>query len=185
MNTALVNHKVPVALICTDQFAKLKARVEKQTGWTSEQFEHRVKRYKKLSSTPTKEDLEAVAAKLLAMKWNSSEQHWTSPDPRRIPISSKSLLAMRLLARCAYRQWPTPLKKLATKHASMDVRTISRPTSAQRFLITRSLPMKRCNRLSKLLRGDVSGKPMSIRIRGSFHICKAVARPLQSRCSLD
>src|SRR6266851_2841375 len=65
VNTALVNHNVPVALICTDQFAKLKARVERQTGWTSEQLEHRVKCYKKLPATPTKRDLEAVAAKLL------------------------------------------------------------------------------------------------------------------------
>jgi hypothetical protein len=85
VNTALVNHSVPVALICTDQFAKLKARVEKQTGWTSDQFEHRVKRYKKLPSTPTKGDLEAVATKLLALKWNSPEQQWNvaGPAPHR------------------------------------------------------------------------------------------------------
>jgi KaiC/GvpD/RAD55 family RecA-like ATPase len=76
INTALVNHDVPVALICTDQFAKLKARVEKQTGWTSEQLEHRVKRYKKLTLVPTKNDLEAVAAKLLALRWNSRDQRW-------------------------------------------------------------------------------------------------------------
>jgi len=38
VNTALVNQKVPVVLICTDQFAKLKARTEKRTGWTSEQL---------------------------------------------------------------------------------------------------------------------------------------------------
>jgi len=76
VNTALVNHDVPVALICTDQFAKLKARVEKQIGWTSEQFEHRVKRYKKLPSAPTKEDLEAVAAKLLATRWNTRQERW-------------------------------------------------------------------------------------------------------------
>jgi hypothetical protein len=76
INTALVNHSVPVALICTNQFAKLKARVEKRTGWTSEQFEHRVKRYKRLPSTPTKEDLEAVAAKLLGMRWNTPQQKW-------------------------------------------------------------------------------------------------------------
>src|SRR5216684_3634105 len=81
VNTALVNQKVPVALICTDQFAKLKARVEKRTGWTSEQLEHRVKRYKKLSSTPTKADLEAVAAKLLAMRWNGREQKWNAAGP--------------------------------------------------------------------------------------------------------
>jgi hypothetical protein len=73
INTALVNQNVPVALICTDQFAKLKARVEKRTGWTSEQLEHRVKRFKKLPGTPTKEDLEAVAARLLAARWDASD----------------------------------------------------------------------------------------------------------------
>jgi hypothetical protein len=82
VNTALVNHNVPVALICTDQFAKLKARVEKQTGWTSEQLEHRVTRYKKLSSTPTKEDLEAVAAKLLSSRWNLHDEQWSVSGPK-------------------------------------------------------------------------------------------------------
>jgi hypothetical protein len=81
VNTALVNHNVPVALICTDQFAKLKARVETQTGWTSEQLEHRVKRYKKLSKTPTKEDLEAVATKLLAMRWSAQDERWNASGP--------------------------------------------------------------------------------------------------------
>ncbi len=81
VNTALVNQRVPVALICTDQFAKLKARVEKRTGWTSEQLEHRVKRYTKLPATPTKEDLEAVAAKLLAARWNASERRWNVAGP--------------------------------------------------------------------------------------------------------
>jgi hypothetical protein len=76
VNTALVNQSVPVALICTHQFAKLKSRVEKQTGWTSEQLEHRVKRYKKLPTIPTKEDLEAVATKLLAQKWSDRDQEW-------------------------------------------------------------------------------------------------------------
>jgi hypothetical protein len=81
VNTALVNDNVPVALICTDQFAKLKARVEKQTGWTSEQLEHRVKRYRKLSNTPTKEDLESVARKLLTMRWNPVEDQWNIVGP--------------------------------------------------------------------------------------------------------
>jgi hypothetical protein len=81
VNTALVNQAVPVALICTDQFAKVKARVERRTGWTSEQFEHRVKRYKKLPSSPTKRDLEAVAEKLLATRWNEREQKWSLSGP--------------------------------------------------------------------------------------------------------
>lgn len=84
VNTALVNQHVPVALICTDQFAKLKRRVERRTGWTSEQLEHRVSRYQKLSSLPTKGDLEAVATKLLRMRWSHKGQSWTvrGPVPR-------------------------------------------------------------------------------------------------------
>jgi len=96
VNTALVNHNVPVALICTDQFAKLKTRVETQTGWTSEQLEHRVKRYKKLPSTPTKEDLEAVAARLLAMRWNSHDQRWNASGPAAHPDFIKMVVGYAL-----------------------------------------------------------------------------------------
>jgi hypothetical protein len=96
VNTGLVNHHVPVALICTDQFAKLKTRVEKQTGWTSEQLEHRVKRYKALSKTPTKEDLEAVTAKLLAMTWNSLEERWNGPGPAAHPDVIKIVVGYAL-----------------------------------------------------------------------------------------
>jgi hypothetical protein len=96
INTALVNHNVPVALICTDQFAKLKARVERQTGWTSEQLEHRVKRYKKLTAMPTKKDLEAVAEKLLALKWNSGEQRWDVPGPPPNPDFVKMVVGYAL-----------------------------------------------------------------------------------------
>jgi len=70
-----------VALICTDQFPKIKARVEKQTGWTSEQLEHRVSRYRKLPSIPTREDVEAVATKLLAVRWNAEEEQWNLVGP--------------------------------------------------------------------------------------------------------
>ena len=35
---------VTMTLIGAHQFAKLKARAEKRTGWTSKQLEHRVKR---------------------------------------------------------------------------------------------------------------------------------------------
>jgi hypothetical protein len=38
--------------------------------------------YKRLPSTPTKEDLEAVAAKLLAMRWNSRTHEWNASSPR-------------------------------------------------------------------------------------------------------
>jgi hypothetical protein len=81
LNTALVNQQVPVALICTDQFAKLKLRAEKRTGWTSEQFEHRVKRYTKLPTIPTKADLKAVAMRLLRMKRNPLTEKWDLLGP--------------------------------------------------------------------------------------------------------
>jgi hypothetical protein len=96
VNTALVNHHVPVALICTDQFAKLKAGVEKRTGWTGEQFEHRVKRYKKLPSVPTKGDLETVAGKMLAMRWNSDEQKWSVAGPKPNPDFVKMVVGYAL-----------------------------------------------------------------------------------------
>jgi hypothetical protein len=96
INTALVNYNVPVALVCTDQFAKLKARVEKRTGWTSEQFEHRVKRYERLTSTPTKQDLEAVAAKLLARKWDAREMKWNRAGPVPNPDFIKMIVGYAL-----------------------------------------------------------------------------------------
>lgn len=123
INTALVNHQVPVALVCTNQFAKLKAQVEKQTGWTSEQFEHRVRRYHKLPVLPTEEDLEAVAASLLSLRWNSDERRWNRAGPfpgrdllmlvvgyaltakMRLPAIVATIDEARYLARCAKRSY--------------------------------------------------------------------------------
>jgi len=76
IDTALVNQGVPVALLCTDQFAKLKNRVERQTGWTSEQFMHRVFRYQQLPA-PTREDADAVTRALLSCAWNEEVDAWT------------------------------------------------------------------------------------------------------------
>jgi hypothetical protein len=56
--------------------SKVGVLVEKRTDSTSEQLEHRVKRHEGPSSTPTKEDLEAVAAKLLAIRWNAQQKKW-------------------------------------------------------------------------------------------------------------
>ena len=78
--------------------------MEKSTGWTSEQLEHRVKRYKKLTATPTKKDLEAVAAKLLGMRWNMSQQRWNMtgaaphPDFVRMVVGYALTCKMRLPA---------------------------------------------------------------------------------------
>ena len=76
IDTALVNQGVPVALLCTDQFAKLKNRVERQTGWTSEQFMHRVFRYRKLEAKPSLADVEAITRRLLSCAWDDVKQAW-------------------------------------------------------------------------------------------------------------
>jgi hypothetical protein len=76
VDTALVNNGVPVALISTDQFAKRKAHVEKQTGWTSDQFLHRTWRYIQLSAKPTNEDLRGVAKVLLSHRWSAESESW-------------------------------------------------------------------------------------------------------------
>ncbi len=65
VDTALCNHGLPVGIAATQQFIHRKKAVETQTGWTSEQFAGRLLAYKKLPEAPTREDVEAVASKLL------------------------------------------------------------------------------------------------------------------------
>jgi len=120
-----------VALICTDQFAKLKKRVEERTGWTSEQLEHRIKRYKKLKATPTKQDLEAVAAKLLAVRWNTSQQWWNitgaalHPDFVRMVVGYALTCKLRLPAVAAtIEEARYQARKANRSHiVAMDIRT--------------------------------------------------------------
>jgi hypothetical protein len=76
---------VPVALVCTDQFTKLKSQVEKQTGWTSDQFIHRTGWKETIETRPTKEDLRRVTDSLLRYCWGEAHERWIfdaecSPD---------------------------------------------------------------------------------------------------------
>jgi hypothetical protein len=59
--TALINNGVPMVLITTPQFVTTQKRVEKNTGWTSEQFKGRIKRFVNLPTELPEKDLEAVA----------------------------------------------------------------------------------------------------------------------------
>lgn len=59
--TELVNYGVPVALITTQQFTNDQQRVEKNTGWASEQFIGRIAHYRKLPRELSHNDLKAVA----------------------------------------------------------------------------------------------------------------------------
>src|SRR6266446_3226258 len=72
----VVNMGVPVALICTDQFAKLKSQVEKQTGWTSDQFIHRTPWKETIDGRPTKEDLRRVTNFSLRYRWSEPHEGW-------------------------------------------------------------------------------------------------------------
>jgi hypothetical protein len=65
INTALVNHKVPVALVTTPQFYASQQRVEKLTEWRSEQFIGRIGHPVRLPNRLGRADLVKVAKALL------------------------------------------------------------------------------------------------------------------------
>lgn len=189
VNTALVNHSVSVALICTDQFAKLKTRVENQTGWTSEQLEHRVKRYKKLSSIPTKADLEAVAAKLLAIRWNSDEQRWSVPGPKPHPDFIKMVVGYALT--CKMR---LPAVASTVEEARYQVRKAGREqivaTDIRTALLNYQIPSDEalqqvferptsCSGNSGVVRDLRSGAGANSQSR-----CNEVATAMQYRCAV-
>jgi hypothetical protein len=150
VNTALVNHDVPVALICTDQFAKLKARVEKQTGWTSEQLEHRVKRYKKLSRTPKKKTWKLSQQDYSHCNGTLRSNDGTFLAQRRILTLSKSLWVTRSHAKRGCRRSPTLLKKLVIKLEGMGVHALWRRIFATRFSNIRFRPIRLFNARSTL-----------------------------------
>lgn len=62
---ALIDHRVPVALVSTPQISRLLRDVEDSTGWNGRQWSRRVRRSGKLPDQPTREDLVKVAEKLL------------------------------------------------------------------------------------------------------------------------
>jgi hypothetical protein len=63
--TALVNHNVPIALVTTPQFYASQRRVERLTGWTSEQFTGRIGHVERLPGRLGRADLVMVARALL------------------------------------------------------------------------------------------------------------------------
>lgn len=65
INTALVNHGVPVALITTPQFYEEQRRVERVTGWNADQFVGRIGHVERLPESLSNPDLYLVAEKLL------------------------------------------------------------------------------------------------------------------------
>lgn len=65
VNTALCNHRVPCALVCTPQLSLRMARHERQAGWNADQWRGRVKRFCILPEVPSSADLRAVAKKHL------------------------------------------------------------------------------------------------------------------------
>jgi hypothetical protein len=65
INTALVNHNVPVALVTTPQFYASQQRIERLTDWTSEQFIGRIGHVERLPNRLARADLIKVAKALL------------------------------------------------------------------------------------------------------------------------
>jgi hypothetical protein len=65
INTALVNHGVPVALVTTPQFFVAHSSTVEKAHWNSDQFDGRLMHYERLPESLSKEDLAAVAKSLL------------------------------------------------------------------------------------------------------------------------
>jgi len=63
--SALNNHGVPVALVCTPQFSLLASNVERRTGWNADQYLRRAKRFIELPVSLPVADLHLVARALL------------------------------------------------------------------------------------------------------------------------
>jgi hypothetical protein len=175
VNTALVNHNVPVALICTDQFAKLKTRVETQTGWTSEQLEHRVRRYKKLSKIPTKEDLEAVATKLLAMRWNAQDERWNASGPAAHPDIIKIVAGYALTCKMRLPAVVNTIEE-ARYQARRNGRSKVRATDIRAALLDYQIPSDEA--LQEAFQPAERGREVAIRAVDS-----SVAPILQRRCT--
>jgi hypothetical protein len=66
IDTALANCGVPVALVTTPQFSELVALIHERSGWNVNQLKTRARRFVELPPKPTREDVQAVAARLLA-----------------------------------------------------------------------------------------------------------------------
>ena len=178
VNTALVNHSVPVALICTNQFAKLKTRVEERTGWTSEQLEHRITRYKRLPSTPTKEDLEAVAAKLLALRWDPRSQQWNLSGPAPHPDFVKMVVGYALT--CKMR---LPAVAATVKEARYQARKAGRSyvvaTDIRTALLDYQIPSDEA--IQSAFQSDQPSVTPAVTLQSEHWVNSA--KPLQWRCN--
>jgi hypothetical protein len=61
IDTAICNHRIPIALVTTPQFIVHMTRAADQVEWNYRQFRRRVKRWVKLPAANTEEDIKAVA----------------------------------------------------------------------------------------------------------------------------
>jgi hypothetical protein len=98
VDTELVNNGVPVVLLCTDQFAKKKAQVEKNTGWNSDQMMHRTWVYKTLPQRPSENDLRSVGKLLLSHRFDRENDAWFYDEETRICPPAKGVELATLYA---------------------------------------------------------------------------------------
>jgi hypothetical protein len=94
---ALVNQGVPVALVTTPQFYTAQKQVERNTGWTSEQFIGRIGHVERLPQRLEKADLLAVAKALLPECGNAA---W-SGLAAYAELSKKHLASIEAIAKRA------------------------------------------------------------------------------------
>jgi hypothetical protein len=158
----VVNMGVPVALICTDQFTKLKSQVEKQTGWTSDQFIHRTGWKETIEVRPTREDLRRVTDSLLRYRWSEPDKHWIF-DAERAP-DQVNLNAIAAYAASNF--LPLPSIRSIIDEARVLTRERGRDTVGA-LDIKKALPSRQRSDLA--IRAGFSAKPKkSTQLRPSY-----------------
>jgi hypothetical protein len=128
--TALVNYKVPVALITTPQFYAAQKRVETLTGWNSDQFNGRIGHVERLPERLDYKDLLAVAKAMLP------------------GIDTETLGHLSTLAECSSKHLATidAVASRATWMASKDGRTVVKASDIKNAVRENISPMRLADR---------------------------------------
>lgn len=173
--TACHNRGVPVALVATKEFARRRQAVERQTTWSSEQLSRRITRYFPLPEVPTKEDLEAVARKLLPGAGRKTVDYlvgYAMTSGRYLPALGEVISDAQMLAQADGRNGFTLADLM---RAVTEIRGPSDAAQRRVFEVATPLARGRKARPASVAEG-IPALPSAVRGSGS-------AKPLQTDCT--
>ena len=164
INTALVNHNVPVALVTTPQFYASQQRVERLTDWTSEQFIGRIGHVERLPGRLGRADLVMVARALLP---GADAATWGALAAYAV-LSKKHLASIEAIAKRAAwlaGQDGKPSATAAYVHRAMKASVIPSDTAlAESLAPGRQARRNTLARLPRMARGCAAAAGPSISV---------------------